>query len=149
MLVRAASPGDEHRIVELIIELAVFEKEPHAVKNNPEKLRKDLFEKKLCEAFVGEVDGMIQGYAIYYTSYSTWNGPCLYLEDIYVSEAHRQSGLGSLLFDTVKNEAVTRNVPRMDWQILAWNELALEFYERKGATIDKDWVNGRLFFDLE
>lgn len=146
-MVREAQRGDENAIIDLIRELAVYEKEPlSSVKNTPKQLAKDLFDDKVCHAFVAELDGKVIGYAIYYYSYSTWNGTCLYLEDIYVQPEHRGKHVGSALFDSVVNTAREKKVRRMDWQILDWNEPALEFYRRKGATIDGEWVNGRLFF---
>lgn len=148
-MIRRAKKGDEYRILDLIMELAIYEKEPDAVKNTPEKLAKDIFEHKYCEAFVAEVEGQIVGYAIFYTSYSTWNGPCIYLEDIYIQPGHRRTGVGSELFDTVVNIAKERRVSRMDWQILEWNQLALDFYEKKNAVVDTTWLNGRLFFNYE
>lgn len=147
MLIREARRGDEAEIIDLVIELAIFEKEPNAVVNTPEKLAADLFDFHYCEALVVEDDDeKIIGYAIYYTSYSTWNGPCLYLEDIYITQVRRNEGIGQKLFQRVVDEAKVRKVRRMDWQVLKWNVGALNFYERNGATIDGDWYNGRLFF---
>jgi GNAT superfamily N-acetyltransferase len=146
-MIREAKPGDEFAIIDLIKELAVYEKEPlDSVKNTPEQLAHDLFNDKICFAFVAELEGLVVGYAIYYLSYSTWNGVCLYLEDLYVQPAHRDKRIGSALFDTVVDKAKALKARRMDWQIIHWNEPALDFYRHKGATIDKDWLNGRLFF---
>ena len=89
----------------------------------------------------------IIGFALYYTSYSTWKGPCIYLEDLYVEPKHRNTGMGSKLFDHVVNVAKERKVSRMDWQIIDWNEPAIDFYKRKNAVIDDEWLNGRLFFE--
>ena len=146
MKIRKARPGDEHEIIDLIIELAVFEKEPDSVINTPANLAKDLFKNQLCECTVVEENGSLIAYAIYYTSYSTWNGACLYLEDIYVTTNKRGSGVGKALFGHVVEIAKERKVKRMDWQVLKWNTDAIHFYEREGATIDEDWYNGRLFF---
>lgn len=149
-MIREAIKGDEHAIIELIRELAVYEKEPlSSVKNTPAQLGKDLFEDKVCFAFVAEINDQVVGYAIYYLSYSTWNGVCLYLEDLYVQPEHRGKGLGSELFDRLVDKAKELKVRRMDWQIINWNEPALEFYRHKGASIDDDWLNGRLFFNSE
>lgn len=149
-MIREAKPGDEHAIIDLIKELAVYEKEPlSSVKNTPDQLANDLFIDGICFAYVAEFNSQVIGYAIYYLSYSTWNGVCLYLEDLYVQPEHRNKSYGSELFDAVVNKARELKVRRMDWQILEWNELALDFYNRKGATIDGEWLNGRLFLNLE
>ena len=95
---------------------------------------------------INEKDEII-GFALYYTSYSTWKGPCIYLEDLYVEPKHRNTGMGSKLFDHVVNVAKERKVSRMDWQIIDWNEPAIDFYKRKNAVIDDEWLNGRLFFE--
>lgn len=147
MIIRGAEPKDVAAILDLIIGLAVYENEPDQVENTVDKLTHDLFERKYCEAFVAELDDTIVGFTIYYTSYSTWKGPCIYLEDLFVSDAHRKLGIGSLLFDEVVDIAKERGVKRMDWQVLDWNEPAIEFYKRKNATLDAEWINGRLFFD--
>ena len=146
MIIRVAKPGDETAIHQLIVELAVYEKEPDAVINTPKQLAIDLFEKKVCHAYVAEIDQEIVGFALYYFSYSTWKGRALYLEDIYIKESFRNRHIGNLLFDQVVEEAKNANVKRMDWQVLNWNEPAIAFYKKKNATLDPDWTNGRLFF---
>lgn len=144
---RKAKPGDEHGIMGLINALALYEKEPDAVINTPQDLARDLFEKELCEAFVAIDEEEIVGFSLYYTSYSTWKGPCIYLEDLYVLDKYRGQGLGKKLFELVVEIAKERNVKRMDWQVLDWNQTAIDFYKRLGATIDEEWYNGRLFFE--
>ena len=147
MLIREVVPEDVSSVLDLIKGLAEYEKDLAAVMNTDEKLHDDLFVHKYCEAFVAEVDNLIIGFALYFTSYSTWKGPCVYLEDLYVIPEHRSKGAGSKLFDRVVQVAKQRGVARMDWQILDWNQSAIDFYKRKNATIDEDWFNGRLFFD--
>jgi ribosomal protein S18 acetylase RimI-like enzyme len=147
MKIRIAQLGDEIAIHQLIIELAVFEKEPNAVINTPEKLAVDLFKDKVCHAFVAEIDEQIVGFALYYFSYSTWKGRALYLEDIYIKEDFRNRKIGNSLFDKVVEESKKANVKRMDWQVLNWNEPAILFYKKKEAILDSDWTNGRLYFD--
>ncbi|MCH2224083.1 MAG: GNAT family N-acetyltransferase [Crocinitomicaceae bacterium] len=149
MRVREAKPGDEYVIMKLIHGLAAYEKASEEVKNNPESLAKDLFESKLCEAIVLEEDESIIGFALYYTSYSTWRGPCLYLEDLYVVPEKRGQNAGKLLFDQVVAICKKRKFRRMDWQVLDWNEPAIEFYKKVNATLDSEWINGRLFFDYD
>lgn len=147
MLIRSAEPKDVSSILDLIKGLAEYEKDLAAVKNTEAKLHEDLFVHKYCEAFVGVIEDKIVGFALFYTSYSTWKGPCVYLEDLYVEPEYRGTGLGSKLFDKIVAVAKERKVSRMDWQILDWNQPAIDFYKRKGATVDPDWLNGRLFFE--
>ena len=147
MLIREVVPEDVSSVLDLIKGLAEYEKDLAAVMNTDEKLHDDLFVHKYCEAFVAEADNIVIGFALYFTSYSTWKGPCVYLEDLYVIPEHRSKGAGSKLFDRVVQVAKQRGVARMDWQILDWNQSAIDFYKRKSATIDEDWFNGRLFFD--
>lgn len=144
--IRKAERGDEHALMGLVQELADFEKAPAEVINTPEQLAIDLFDDKLCDCYVYEVDGVVRGMALYYISYSTWRGRCLYLEDLYIQPAYRRSGIGMKLFQTLVDEAKTLKVKRMDWQVLDWNESAIKFYEKIGATLDPEWINGRLFF---
>lgn len=147
MIIRGAQKGDETAILDLIKELAAFEKEPDAVINTAEKLREDLFVNNYCEALVAEANSKIIAFALFYTSYSTWKGPCLYLEDLYVREEHRGSGVGSQLFEEVCKIAKSRKVARMDWQVLDWNHPAIDFYKKYNAVLDPEWINGRLFFE--
>jgi GNAT superfamily N-acetyltransferase len=144
--IRKAERFDVVAIFALIQELALYEKAPEQVTNTHEQLAIDLFEKKICEAIVAEKENEVVGFALYYTSYSTWKGACLYLEDFYVIESERKLGIGQLLFDRVVQIAKERNVQRMDWQVLEWNEPAIRFYEKQKAILDPEWLNGRLFF---
>jgi GNAT superfamily N-acetyltransferase len=146
MLIRPAKRGDEGAIMELIRGLALYEKAPDQVVNTAEDLGKHLFDEKICDALVVEEDDQIVGFALYYTNYSTWKGKCLYLEDFYILPEHRRSGIGSRLFDEVVQIAKDRGVKRMDWQVLDWNEPAINFYKKKNAVLDPEWINGRLFF---
>lgn len=146
-MIREIQQKDIQSVLDLIIELAVYENEPEAVINTKEQLSKDLFEDKVCECFVAEIDNEIQGFALFYTSYSTWKGRCLYLEDLYVKEANRKSGLGQQLFTRLIEEAKARKVKRMDWQVLDWNEPAIKFYEKNNALLDPEWINGRFSFE--
>lgn len=147
MKIRAAKLGDEQAIFALIQELALYEKAPEQVSNTAEQLSIDLFQSFLCEAIVAENNKEIIGFALYYTSYSTWKGVSLYLEDFYVKENHRNKGIGNMLFEKVVEIAKDKKVKRMDWQVLEWNVLALGFYEKKEAELSSEWVNGRLYFD--
>ncbi|AEA43824.1 GNAT family N-acetyltransferase [Fluviicola taffensis] len=147
MTIREAKLGDEQAIHGLICELALYEKAPDEVTNTVEKLAIDLFTDRVCEALVIEnEDSEIVGFALYYLSYSTWKGRCLYLEDFYVQPDFRRGGIGSSLFLRVVEIAKSWDAKRMDWQVLDWNEPAIEFYKKHQAVLDPEWVNGRLFF---
>jgi ribosomal protein S18 acetylase RimI-like enzyme len=143
--IRQAQRGDELAIYQLIKDLATFEKAPNEVTNTTEELAKHLFDEKICEAIVYELENEIVGFALYYISYSTWKGVCLYLEDFYVKPSTRGLGVGSKLFDEVVEIAKAKKVKRMDWQVLDWNESAIEFYKHKNAILDSEWVNGRIY----
>ncbi|MEY4992842.1 MAG: hypothetical protein RI948_1729 [Bacteroidota bacterium] len=147
-MIRAATVQDIPAIFALIQELASYERAPEQVVNTPEQLEIDLFEDQICSAIVAtnESDTVI-GFALYYISYSTWKGRCLYLEDFYVQEAERKQGYGQALFDDIVRTAKQMGVKRMDWQVLDWNHTALNFYRRNHATLDPEWINGRLFFE--
>lgn len=148
MNIRAAKIGDEEAIHGLISELALYEKAPDEVTNTVEKLHIDLFVDRVCEALVVENEELeVVGFALYYQSYSTWKGRCLYLEDFYVKPDFRRGGIGSKLFTQVVEIAKKWDVKRMDWQVLDWNEPAIEFYKKHQAILDPEWVNGRFFFD--
>ncbi len=145
--VRKAEEKDVTAIFGLIKELALYEKAPEQVTNTVRSLHHDLFVEPICEAIVAEENETVLGFALFYTSYSTWKGKSLYLEDFYVDELHRKRGIGQLLFDEVVAIAHERKMARMDWQVLEWNELALDFYRKNNALLDPEWVNGRLFFN--
>ena len=144
-IIRQAQRGDELAIYQLIKDLATFEKAPNEVSNTSEELAKHLFDEKICEAIVYELENEIVGFALYYISYSTWKGVCLYLEDFYVKPETRGLGVGSKLFDEVVEIAKAKKVKRMDWQVLDWNDSAIEFYKHKNAILDPEWVNGRFY----
>lgn len=147
MTIRDARPGDEEAIHSLICELALYEKAPDEVINTVDQLRIDLFEDRVCEALVVENDArVVVGFALFYQSYSTWKGRCLYLEDFYVKPEFRRGGIGSELFSKVVDLAKERGVKRMDWQVLDWNEPAIAFYKKHEAILDGEWMNGRFFF---
>lgn len=147
MKLRFATENDVHAIHQLITELAIYEREPNAVINTPEQLIKDLFIDEVCYSFVVENEKTeIVAFALYYFGYSTWKGRTIYLEDLYVQPNYRKAGLGDLLFDAVVEEGKKKGVKRMDWQVLEWNEPAIQFYKNKKAILDGEWVNGRLFF---
>lgn len=138
---RAATPADLPAIVGLIRELAVFEQLEHLVVVTPESLQPHLFgARPVAEAAVGEVDGQVVAFALFFTNFSTFLGqPGLYLEDLYVQPAHRGSGLGKALLQHLGALAVERGCGRFEWSVLDWNENAIRFYEKMGATVMPDW----------
>jgi GNAT superfamily N-acetyltransferase len=143
---RAASPADVPAIVGLIRELAEFEKLSHLVVITPDTLAPHLFgEKPVAEAVVAEVAGQVVAFALFFTNFSTFLGkPGLYLEDLYVQPAHRGSGLGKALLQHLGALAVARDYGRFEWCVLDWNENAIQFYEKMGATLMPDWRLCRL-----
>ncbi|MGB7841365.1 MAG: GNAT family N-acetyltransferase [Salinimicrobium sp.] len=138
--IRKAKKEDMPSVLELIKELAKFEKEPDAVITTVETLEKEGFgENPLFECFVAVVEGQIEGMALVYYRFSTWKGRTLHLEDLIVRENKRGTGMGNALYQKVINYAKEKGVKRVEWVVLDWNEHAINFYERSGATILKDW----------
>ncbi len=147
--IRQATASDVKHIFRLICELAKYEKAPEEVVTTEAILLRDGFgDLPLFHCFVAEKgDGEIAGMALYYIKYSTWKGPCVFLEDIVVSQTERRSGIGKMLFDTVVKEAGNRGALRMEWQVLDWNEPAIRFYEKYQPEILKEWLNYRMSGD--
>ena len=141
-IVRKAQPSDCPVILELIKELASYEKAADQVEITEQHLEEDLFgTHSIATCIIGLQDEQIIGLAIYYTKYSTWKGKCIYLEDIIVREAFRGLGMGNLLFNEVVHHAAQVGAGRMEWQVLDWNTPAIEFYESRGAVLDPTWIN--------
>ena len=138
---RPASPADLPDIVGLITELADFENLTHLVVVTPESLYPHLFgARPVAEAVVGEVDGNVVAFALFFTNFSTFLGqPGLYLEDLYVQPAHRGTGLGKALLSHLGALAVQRGCGRFEWSVLDWNQHAIDFYEKMGATVMPEW----------
>ena len=130
----------------LIQELATYERAPDAVTNTLADMERDGFgPNPIFSFFVLENEvGAIVGLALFYTAYSTWKGRMLYLEDLVVTEAARRGGHGQQLFEAVVQEARAVGAKRLKWQVLEWNELAINFYKKLGATLDPEWLNGHL-----
>lgn len=141
--IRAAVEEDCVRLLELVNELAVYERAPEEVTVTiAEFIDAGFGQNKVWDAIVAEENGFIAGFAIYYTRYSTWKGRRLYLEDFIVTEAYRGRGIGKLLFEAVMKAARDKNFNGMNWQVLDWNEPALNFYRKYNADLDPGWLNG-------
>jgi GNAT superfamily N-acetyltransferase len=139
--VRSAEPRDLEGIVRLIAGLAEFEHLTHLLVVTPESLRPHLFgERPVAEALVVEKGGALVAFALFFTNFSTFLGrPGLYLEDLFVEPEHRGAGIGEALLTRLAQLAVERGCGRFEWSVLDWNENAIRFYERMGATVMPDW----------
>ena len=133
------------QVMALVRELAEYEKAPHEVTNTEERMLLDGFgENPAFGLFVAELDGSIAGIALYYIRYSTWKGKMLYLEDIVVKDALRGQGIGARLFEACLHHCMENDYAGMTWQVLDWNEPALNFYRKYDCTLDPEWINGKL-----
>jgi GNAT superfamily N-acetyltransferase len=143
--IRKATKNDLPEVLNLIKELALFERQPQEVTITLEQLEQDGFgEHPLYWIILAENNGEIVGMSFYYIRYSTWKGRCLYLEDLVVKEAYKQKGIGSLLFKATLDAAKVMNAKLMTWQVLDWNEPAIEFYKKFNAELDEEWLNGKI-----
>ncbi|ULQ56759.1 GNAT family N-acetyltransferase [Flavihumibacter rivuli] len=145
--IRRAVKEDCPRLLELVHELAVYEKAPEEVTVTLEHFTASGFgPNPVWWAFVAEVDGIVQGFALYYIRYSTWKGQRMYLEDLIVTESMRGNGLGKLLFDRLIEEGKEKKFHGMVWQVLDWNEPAINFYKKYNASFDAGWMNCSITF---
>ena len=141
-VIRKATKEDCARIMELVYELAVYEKAPNEVTVTLKHFTESGFgEQPVWWAFVVEVEGKIQGFALYYIRFSTWKGNRMYLEDLLVTEEMRGKGLGRILFDRLIEEAREKGFTGIAWQVLEWNEPAINFYKKYHASFDGEWLN--------
>ena len=135
--IRKANSGDVKDILRLLVELAVYEKEPDAVKLTEKELIEDGFgENPKYQCILAETDNTIVGLAFYTPRYSTWVGDTLHLEDLIVTEKMRGKGIGTILYKSFLEEARRRDVNRVEWSVLDWNKPAIDFYKKTGAIID-------------
>ena len=140
--IRRAVKEDCPRLLELIQELAVYEKAPDEVSVTLEHFEASGFgENPVWWAFVAEENGIVNGFALYYIRYSTWKGQRMYLEDILVTEKSRGKGLGKQLMDRLIEEAKEKRFNAIVWQVLEWNEPAINFYKKYNADFDPEWIN--------
>jgi len=150
--IRRAERGDCPRLLELVRELAIYERAPDEVTVDPAHFDESGFgANPVWHAFVATIavpdaptGERIVAFALYYIRYSTWKGQVMYLEDIIVTEEMRGRGIGGMLFDRLKTEAREKGWKRMSWQVLEWNETAIRFYRKLGASLDPEWMNGTL-----
>ena len=143
--IRVGERKDLSNTLNLIKELAEYEKAPAEVEVTISEMENWGFgPNKLFDFFVAEQNGITVGLALYYYKYSTWKGKCLFLEDIIVTEKMRGAGIGKLLFDKIVEVAKKEKVRRLEWQVLDWNEPAIKFYKKYNATLDPEWLNGKL-----
>lgn len=146
IIIRRAAREDCPRLLELITELAVYEKAPDDVTVTLEHFIESGFGgNPVWWAFVAEEEGAIHGFALYYIRYSTWKGQAMYLEDIIVTEEMRGKKIGKLLFERLIEEAKEKKLHRIVWQVLEWNEPAINFYKKYNANFDHEWVNCSIY----
>ena len=141
ILIREALKKDMNEVHKLIVELAIYEKEPDAVEIGVQELKEMGFLKKfpLFKCFVAEVENTVVGAAIIYNRFSTWKGKTLHLEDLIITEKMRNKGIGGKLFDKVIFYGKKIGAKRISWNVIDWNESAIKFYESKGAEIVEGW----------
>ena len=146
-IIRKAVKEDCRRLLELVHELAEYEKAPQEVTVTLDHFIESGFgQQPVWWAFVAEVEGQVEGFALYYIRYSTWKGQRMYLEDLLVTEKMRCKGVGRLLFDELIREARRNGFNGIVWQVLEWNEPAISFYKKYNASFDNEWVNCSISF---
>lgn len=142
--IRAAREADMPAVLELIRELAIYEKAPNEVTVTLDELIHDGFTAKLFQCIVAEMDGKVVGMSLFYPRFSTWKGRTIHLEDFIVKEEYRKHGIGKMLFDATVKAANDFGAKRLEWLVLEWNEPALNFYRKIGAQMDPEWHIGKL-----
>lgn len=150
IIIRRAVKEDCPRLLQLIQELADYEKAPNEVMVSLTHFEECGFGTKpvwwaFCACTMVDGKEVIQGFALYYIRYSTWKGQAMYLEDIIVTETMRGKKLGKLLLDRLIEEAKEKNYPRIVWQVLEWNEPAINFYKKYNAAFDPEWINCSIY----
>lgn len=145
VIIRKAIEQDITAIHYLVRELAEYEKGLHNVTTTPETYLSD-FRHRVFDALVAEKNEKVVGMAIYYLVFSTWRGRMMYLEDFVVQESERGSGIGAMLFDAFLQEAKRQNVALVKWQVLKWNEPAINFYKKYETVFDDEWYDGKIYF---
>jgi len=145
-IIRRAVKDDCPRLLELVQELATYERAPGEVTVTLDHFSESGFGKQpVWWAFVAEVNERVVGFALYYIRYSTWKGQAMYLEDILITNEMRGKGIGKLLFDRLVEEARDKKFNRIIWQVLDWNEPAINFYKKYNADFDAGWLNCSIY----
>ncbi len=141
-IIRKGTKADMPRVLELINELAIYEKAPNEVLISEKTLVEEGFgPNKLFDTIVAETDNEVIGMLLYYPVFSTWKGRSIYLEDFVVANSHRRKGIGQLLIDALVEEARSAQAKKIRWQVLDWNSPAIEFYKRINATLENSWID--------
>lgn len=146
LVIRKATREDVPVILSLVRALATYEREPDAVLATEADFLRDGFgDDPAFNVHVATVEGQVVGFALWFFTWSTWRGRrCLHLEDLFVLPEHRGKGAGFALMKTLAREAVERGCARFIWQVMDWNAPAIEFYERIGANVMKEWIAVRI-----
>jgi len=147
IIIRKAGKDDLANVLDLIKELALFEKAVQEVSLTVEEMEKDGFEKNLFSILLAVKDESVLGMALYFPVYSTWKGRCLYLEDLIVHKNSRRLGVGKKLMKALVQEAKEFGAHRLSWQVLDWNEPAIDFYKGFDSSMDGEWINCKLVKD--
>jgi|TARA_B110001469_G_C9515208_1_gene256634 GNAT superfamily N-acetyltransferase len=143
--IRKASKNDLPEVLNLVKELAIYENAPEEVSIKLKDLEKDGFgDNPLFWIILAENSKGIIGMSFYFIRYSTWKGKCLYLEDLVVKEEYRGKKIGEALFEATIKTAKEINAKQMNWQVLDWNEPAINFYKKFDAELDEEWINGKI-----
>ena len=146
VMIRKATHEDIPAIHALVRELAEYERGLSKVTTTPESYLKD-YREGIFEAFVADKEGQVVGIALYFPAFSTWRGKMLYLEDFVVKESERGTGIGAKLFDAFMEEAKSQKVVLVKWQVLDWNEPAINFYKKYDVVFDDEWVDCKIYLD--
>lgn len=143
--IRPARPADVPAMFALVRELALFEKAPEQVTNTEADMLRDGFgDRPLFEALVAEINGAIVGMALYFVKYSTWKGKGLYLDDLVVTESQRGKGIGMALLQAYLEKACACGARQVHWQVLDWNQPAIDLYKKMGASVDAEWLDCKM-----
>ena len=144
-IIRKGKKEDLAGVLQLIKELALFEKAPDAVTNTLEQMEEDGFGKNPVFSFIVAVnEDKIIGIALYFTKYSTWKGKGIYLDDLVITESMRGNGIGSKLFNAFMHEAKALNAKQVHWQVLDWNTPAINFYKKLEASFEAEWLDCKM-----
>lgn len=146
--IRTAAPDDVPLILDLVRELAIYEREPDAVVATEAMLHDALFARRVAESLIAELDGRPVGFALFFHNFSTWTGkPGIYLEDLYVTPDARGAGAGKALLRHLAGIALDRDCGRFEWAVLDWNTPAIDFYRAMGAQAMEEWTVQRVTGD--